>query len=168
MTPAIQPQEQWRDLEIVEDSQMSAATSAKNRPSRRGSGRGRSATSSEEMSDRRSGQIRKKTQLFDEDQYTRSVITPKSRIASLSLKSTKSVLQNVVQTTKRTPGLVRRDRIVSREIERMGSIKSRVKRQKEVKTNSGRDAEAGRIWSNITEEEHRSKGWKQEVYQELH
>ena len=81
------------------------------------------------------------------------MITPKSRTAPLSLKSTKSVLQNVVQTTKRTPGLVRRDRIVSREIERMGSIKSRVKRQKEVKTNSGRDAEAGRIWSNITEEE---------------
>ena len=61
-TPAIHLQEEWWDMEIVEDSMSS-------RPSRRGSGMGRSATSTEErrstnLSDRRSGRIRKKTQLF--------------------------------------------------------------------------------------------------------
>ena len=44
-TPAIPLQEEWQDLEIFEDSLMSAATSAKIRIE---SGRGRSATSSEE------------------------------------------------------------------------------------------------------------------------
>ena len=104
-TPAIHPQKEWGDLEIVEDSLMSVVTSAKSRPSKRGSGRGRSATSSEEMrstnsSDRRSGQIRKKTQLFDVDQYARSGITPRSRTGPISLKSTKSEFKNVVQTAK--------------------------------------------------------------------
>ena len=80
---------------------MSAASSAKSRPGRRGSGRGRPATSSEEtrstnLSDRRSGLIKKKTQLFNVDQYARSVITPRS----ISLKNTKSAFKNVVQITK--------------------------------------------------------------------
>ena len=37
MTIAIHPQEEGRDLEIVEDDLVSAASSAENRPSRRGS-----------------------------------------------------------------------------------------------------------------------------------
>ena len=75
-TPTIHLQKELRDLEIVEESLMSAATSAKSRQSRRESGTGSSATSSEEtrstnLSDRRSERIRKKTQLFDVDQYAR-------------------------------------------------------------------------------------------------
>ena len=71
-------------MEIVEDDLVSAASSAKKRPSRRGFRRGRSATSSEETrstnsSDRRSGRIRKQTQLFDVNQYARSTVTPRSR-----------------------------------------------------------------------------------------
>ena len=89
-TPAIHPQEEWRDSEIVENSLMSAATSMKSRQSRKESGRGRSATSSEETrstnsSDRRSGRIGKKTQFFDVEKYARSVITPKSRTGPISL-----------------------------------------------------------------------------------
>ena len=85
---------------------MSAALSAKSRPGRRGSGRGRSATSSEEsrstnLSDRRSGRIKKKTQLFNVDQYAISVITTRSRTGPTSLKNTKSAFKNVVQTAKR-------------------------------------------------------------------
>ena len=123
------PQEQWRDLEIVEDDRVSA----ENGPSRRGSRRGRSATSSEETrstnsSDRRSGRIRKQTQLFDVNQFARSMVTPRSRTGPISLKSTKSVFKNVVQTAKRelknclsgTPGLVRRERTVSGERDRTG------------------------------------------------
>ena len=72
-----------RDLEIVEDNLVSAALSAENRPSRRGSRGGRSAMSSEETrsinsSDRHSGRIRKQTQLFDVNQYARSAATPRS------------------------------------------------------------------------------------------
>ena len=92
------------------------------------------------------------------------------------------MLKNVVQTVKRewknllsaTPGIVRRDRTVSGERERTGSIKSRRSRQTEVGINSGTDAEAERIWQNTTEEEddnNRSvvtRGWKQEVEQEVH
>ena len=48
-TPASHPQEEWRHLEIVEDSLMSAATSSEE-------------TRSTNSSDRRSGRIRKKTQ----------------------------------------------------------------------------------------------------------
>ena len=44
-TPARPPQEKLRDLEIVEDDLVSAASSSENRPSRGGSRRGRSATS---------------------------------------------------------------------------------------------------------------------------
>ena len=67
MTPAIHPQEEWRDLEIVEDDLVSATSSAQNRPSRRGSRMGRSATSSEETRstnsiDSRTERIRKQTQ----------------------------------------------------------------------------------------------------------
>ena len=75
---------------------MSAASSSKNRSGRRGSGRERSVTSSEEtkstiLSDRRSGRIQKKTQLFDVDQYARSAAAQRSRKGPLSLKNTKSV-----------------------------------------------------------------------------
>ena len=85
-TPAIYPQEEWWDLEIVEDSLLSAATLAKSRPSRRGSATSSVETRSTNSSDRRSGQIRKKTQSFDVDQYTRSVIPPRSRTGPISLK----------------------------------------------------------------------------------
>ena len=105
MTPAIHLREEWWDLEIVEDSLVSAAASGKSRPSRSGSGRGRSATSSKKTrstnsSYRRSGLIRNETQLFEVDQYARSVITSRSRIGPISLKSRKSVLKSVVQTAK--------------------------------------------------------------------
>ena len=90
----------------MEDDLVSAASSAKNRPSGRGSRRGKSATSSEEKrstnsSDKRSGRIRKQTQLFDVNQYARSTVTPRSQTGLISLKSTKTAFKNVVQTAKR-------------------------------------------------------------------
>ena len=62
-TPTVHPQEEWRDLEIVEEDLVSAASSAENKTSRRGSKMNESATSSEEMkstnsSGRRSGSMR--------------------------------------------------------------------------------------------------------------
>ena len=95
------------------------------------------------------------------DQYARSVITPKSRTGPISLKSTKSLLKSMVQTSKRewknqplgTPGLVRRDRTVSVEREKTSSIKSWRSRQTDVGVNSGTDAEAEKIWQDTTEEE---------------
>ena len=87
-TPATHPQEEWRHLEIIEDGLMSAAMSSEE-------------TRSTNSSGRRSGRMRKQTQVFDVDQYARSVITPKSRTGPISLKSTKSVLKSIVQTSKR-------------------------------------------------------------------
>ena len=133
-TPARPQQEKWKGLEIVKDDLVSAALSAKNRSSRRGSRRGRSATSSEETrptnsSNRRSGRIRKQTQLFDVNQYARSEATPRSQIGLISLKNTKSVFKNVVQKAKQewknrhlgTPGLVRQEKRMSRKRERTGT-----------------------------------------------
>ena len=105
--------------------------------------------------------MRKQTQVFDVDQYARSVKTPKSRPGPISLKSTKSVLKNVVQTAKRewknrlsgTPTLVRRDRTVSREREGANSLKTRRSRQTEVEMDSRTDAEVERIWQEATTEE---------------
>ena len=107
-----------------------------------GSGRGRSATSSGETrstnsSDRRSGRIKKKTQLFNGDQYARSGITPRSRTGPISLKNTKSAFKNVVQTAKRewknrpsgALGLVRPDKMVSGERERARTTKFLQSRQ---------------------------------------
>ena len=84
---------------------MSAASSAKNRPGRRGSGRGRSATSSEKtrsvnLSDRRSRRVKKKKHLFDVHQFARSAAVPRSRTGPISLKNTKSAFKNMVQTVK--------------------------------------------------------------------
>ena len=81
--------------------------------------------------------MRRQKQVFDVNQYARSVKTPKSRPGPNSLKITKSVLKNVVQTVKRewknepsgTPTLVRQDRTVSRERERANSLKTRRSRQ---------------------------------------
>ena len=78
---------------------VSAALSAENRTSRRGSRRGKSATSLEETrstnsSDRRSGRIRKQTHM---NQYARSMVTPRSQTRPISLKSTKTAFKNVVQ-----------------------------------------------------------------------
>ena len=87
-TPANHPQEEWQHLEMVEDGLMSAATSFEETRSMNSIGK-------------RSGRMRKQTQVFDVDQYARSVITPKSRTGPVSLKSTKSVLKSVVQTAKR-------------------------------------------------------------------
>ena len=161
-TPAINPQEEWRDLEIVEEDLVSAASSTENRPSRRGSRMNRSATSSEETistnsSDRRSGRIKKQVHRFDVDKYAKgkSVQIPKSRSGPISLRSTKSAQKDVVQTAwrnrpSRTPGLMRRDRTVSGERERTGSLKSR---RSLVETDSATDAEAERIWQNTTEDD---------------
>ena len=71
-TPTVHPQEEWRDLEIVEEDLVSAASSAENKTSRRGSKMNESAMSSEETkstnsSGRRSGRMRKQTQVFDVD-----------------------------------------------------------------------------------------------------
>ena len=71
------------------------------------------------------------------------------------------MLKRVAQTAKRewknrpsgTLTLVRRDRTVSRESERTGSIKSQRSRQTDVGVNSGTDAEAERIWQETKEEE---------------
>ena len=87
-TPTSHPQEEWQHLEILEDSLTSAASSSEE-------------TRSTNSSGRRSGRMRRQTQVFDVDQYARSVKTPKSRPGPISLKSTKSVLKNVVQTAKR-------------------------------------------------------------------
>ena len=88
------------------------------------------------------------------DQYARSVITPRSRTGPISLKNTKSVFKNVVQTEKQewknqpsgAPELVRRE--VSGERERTGSTNSLRSRQTEAGTNSGPDAEAERFWQD--------------------
>ena len=109
-TPASHPQEEWRHLELVEDGLMSAAMSSEE-------------MRSTNLSGRRSGRMRKQTQVFDVDQYARSGITPKSRTGPGPIKS---VLKSVVQTAKRewknrpsgTLTLVRQDRMVSRERER--------------------------------------------------
>ena len=124
-------------LEIVEDGLMSAATSSEE-------------TRSTNLSGRRSGRMRKQTQVFDVDQYARSVKTPKSKPGQISLKSTKSVLKNVVQTARRewknrlsgAPTVVRRDRTISREREGENSLRTRRSRQTEVEVDNGTDAQA--------------------------
>ena len=104
-----------------------------------------------------------------------SVRTPKSRPSRI-LKSTKSVLKNVVQTAKRewkkrpagaptvrtvsreregagsfkTPKVTRRERTVSKERERASSLKTRRSR---AETDRRTDAEAERIWQEATTEE---------------
>ena len=90
--------------------------------------------------------MRRQTQVFDVDQYARSVKTPKSRPGPISLKSTKSVLKNVVQTAKS-------EWTVSREREGVNSLKTRRSRQTEVGVDSRTDAEAKRIWQEATTEE---------------
>ena len=89
------------------------------------------------------------------------VKTPKSRPAPISLKSTKPVLKNVVQTAKREwkkrpsgiPTLVRRDRKISREREGASSLKTLRSRQTEGEVDSRTDAEAERIWQEAMTEE---------------
>ena len=130
-----------------------------------GFGNSGSAISSEETrstnsSDKGQDKLERNT-VFEMLQYARSVITPRSRTGPISLKNTKSVFKNVVQTEKQewknqpsgAPGLVRQNRRVSRERERTGSTKSLQSRQTEAGTSSGPDAEAERIWQNTTEED---------------
>ena len=122
-------------------------------------------TRSTNSSDRRSGRIRKQTQLFDSNQYARSAASPRSQIGPIRLKSTKSAFKNVVQTVKQewknrlsgTPGLARQARTVSRERKRTGSTKSVQNRQGTGRTGDGTssvyDAEAERIWRDTETEE---------------